>query len=120
MNDIHQGTPQRQEIHPLDAMAKASDNHRILLENDKVRVLDTWVAPGERTAVHAHQWPATLYVVSWSDFVRYDPDGNILLDSRNMTTKPPIGATLWAEPIGPHYVHNVGDTELRILAIEVK
>lgn len=106
--------------HPFDAMAKAPDHHRVLLENDQVRVLDTKVTPGERTPVHAHEWPAALYVLSWSDFVRYDPDGKILVDSRTMTIKPAPGAALWTNPIGPHYVENVGPADLHIVAIETK
>jgi len=106
--------------HALDAMVKASEHHSLLLENGSVRVLDTKVRPGERTPVHAHEWPATLYVLSWSDFVRYDPEGNVLLDSRSMATKPAVGSALWAGAIGPHYVDNVGETDLHILAVEVK
>ena len=110
----------RPPTHRLDAMAHAPDHHAVLLENGSVRVLDTKVAPGERTPVHAHEWPAALYVLGWSDFIRYDPDGNVLIDSRTLPERPPIGGALWGPPIGPHYVHNVGDTELRILAVEIK
>lgn len=106
--------------HPLDAMAKAPDHHRVLVENDAVRVLDTKVAPGERTPVHAHEWPAALYVLSWSDFVRYDPEGNVLVDSRTMPARPAFGAALWVGPIGPHYVENVGHTDLHVIATEIK
>jgi hypothetical protein len=101
-------------------MAQAKDHHALLLENAAVRVLDTWVKPGERTPVHAHEWPAALYVLGWSDFVRYDPDGNVLLDSRTLAERPAIGAALWGPPIGPHYVQNVGTTDLHILAVEIK
>ena len=107
-------------MHPLDAMTQAAAHHGLLLENDRVRFLDTRVAPGERTAVHAHQWPAALYVLTWSDFVRYDHAGNVLLDSRTMARRPEPGEALWAPAIGPHCVENVGMTELRILAVEVK
>ena len=79
---------------PFDAMLKAPDHHEILLENDKVRVLDTRLSPGDRTPVHAHEWPAALYVLSWSDFIRYDPDGNVLVDSRTSGSTPSIGAAL--------------------------
>jgi quercetin dioxygenase-like cupin family protein len=48
----------------LDAMSAAPDHHELLLENDLVRVLDTRLRSGERTPVHAHSWPATLYVMS--------------------------------------------------------
>jgi len=107
-------------MHPLDAMQAAPEHHDILLENDKVRVLDTRLGPGERTPVHAHQWPATLYVLSWSDFVRYDPDGNVLVDSRAMVAKPAVGSAIWSGPLEPHYVRNVGQAELHIIAIEMK
>jgi len=105
---------------PLDAIAVDPEHHTVLLENEHVRVLDTRVPPGQRTAVHAHAWPATLYVISWSDFVRHDPDGNVLLDSRTMAAKPAPGTALWGAPLPLHWLLNVGDTELRIIAIELK
>ena len=48
----------------LDAMIAAPDYHEVLLENDRVRVLDTRLGPGERTPVHTHASPAALYVMS--------------------------------------------------------
>jgi uncharacterized glyoxalase superfamily protein PhnB len=105
---------------PLDALAVASNHHRLLFENNAARVLDTKIGPGERTRIHAHEWAAALYVRSWSDFVRYDPDGNVLFDSRTMEATPAIGFALWSGPIGPHYVDNVGQTDLHLIAVEVK
>ena len=109
-----------QATDPLDALSAAPHHHEVLLENDSVRVLDTRLAPGERTPVHTHRWPAALYVLGWSDFIRYDPDGKVLLDSRSLAAKPLIGASLWSAPLAPHYVHNVGSGELRVVAIELK
>lgn len=105
---------------PLDAMSAAPHHHEVLLENDAVRVLDTRLGPGERTPVHTHRWPSALYVLGWSDFIRYDPDGKVLVDSRSMAAKPPVGGALWSAPLVPHYVHNVGTGELRIIAVEIK
>ena len=105
--------------HPLDAMTAAPDHHEILFENDRVRVLDTCVKPGERTPVHEHEWPAALYVLSWSDFVRRDPDGGVMVDSRQGKLGQG-GAGLWLEPLPPHSIENVGATDLRIIAVEVK
>ena len=107
-------------LHPLDAMTAAPDHHAVLVENDRVRVLDTRLGPGERTPVHAHDWPAALYVLSWSDFVRFDPDGKVLVDSRQMLAPPAPGSALWSAPLVPHYVQNVGDRDLHIIAVEVK
>ena len=106
--------------HPLDAMTVSPDNHDVLIENDRVRVLDTRLAPGERTPVHSHEWPAALYVLSWSAFVRRDPDGNVLVDSRQMPAPPAPGQALWSAPLPPHYVENVGDNDLHIIAVELK
>ena len=104
----------------LDAIAAAPDHHTVLLENEHVRVLDTKLRPGETTPVHVHPWPSVLYVLSWSDFVRYDPAGNVLLDSRTQATTPAVGSAIWAGPLPPHRASNVGAGDLHILAIEFK
>ena len=105
--------------HPIDAMTAARDHHAILFENDRVRVLDTKLPAGERTPVHAHEWPAALYVLSWSDFIRRDAQGAVLVDSRERPS-PDIGAGLWIDPLPPHSVENVGTADLHIIAVEVK
>jgi hypothetical protein len=109
-----------QERDSLDAMTAAPHHHDVMLENDRVRVLDTRLGPGERTPVHTHRWPAVLYVLSWSNFVRYDPEGKVLVDSRSMERPPAIGAAMWSAPLPPHYVHNVGDADLHVIAVELK
>ena len=65
----------------LDALIAAPDHHTLLFENDRVRVLDPCIRPGDRTRVHTHRWPAVLYLVSWRAFIRYDDTGSVLLDS---------------------------------------
>ena len=104
----------------LDAMTAAPDHHTVLLENDRVRVLDTRLEPGQRTPVHAHRWPASLYVLSWSAFIRFDPAGNVLLDSRALGLQFSPGDALWSAPLPPHSVQNVGDRALHIIAVELK
>jgi predicted metal-dependent enzyme (double-stranded beta helix superfamily) len=105
--------------HPLDAMIAAPDHHEVLFENDRVRILDTSVQPGQRTPVHAHEWPAALYVLSWSDFIRRDADGAVMVDSRQRRMGEP-GAGIWLDPLPPHSIENVGSADLRIIAVEVK
>lgn len=100
-------------------MTAAPDHHAILFENENVRILDTKVCAGERTPVHAHEWPAALYVLSWSDFVRRDRDGTVLVDSR-LREPPMAGAGMWIDPLPPHSVENVGSSDLHIIAVEVK
>lgn len=68
----------------LDALIAAPAHHALLFENDRVRVLDTNIAAGDRTPVHTHRWPVALCILSWSAFVRYDAEGGVLLDSRTV------------------------------------
>lgn len=104
----------------LDALIAAPANHRLLLENARVRVLDTQIAPGERTPVHTHQWPAVHYVVSWGAFVRRAADETVLLDSRTLAPASPPPSVLWGEPLAPHSLENVGDTLIHVISVEVK
>ena len=110
----------QRDVGDLDAVAAAPHHHTVLLENDHVRVLDTKLGPGETTPVHVHPWPSVLYVLSWSDFVRYDPAGNVLVDSRKQGVSPALGSAIWAGPLPPHRASNVGTVDLHILAIEFK
>ena len=40
-----------------DAVIAASDNHKVLLENDKVRMLEVTLLPGQKEPVYHHQRP---------------------------------------------------------------
>jgi len=101
----------------LDALVAAPANHRLLLENDRVRVLDTEIAPGERTPVHTHRWPAVHVILSWGEFVRRDSAGAVLVDTRGQA---PASGALWGPPLGPHSLENVGSTPIRVISVELK
>lgn len=104
----------------LDALVAAPEHHKLLMENDQVRVLDTLIAPGEITKVHTHRWPASLYVISWSDFIRHDAEGNVMLDSRTLLKTPSAATALWSEPLKPHSLENIGNTDIHIISVEIK
>lgn len=104
----------------LDALVAAPAQHRLVLENERVRVLDTRIAPGEQTPVHTHQWPAVHHVITWSAFVRRDHTGAVLLDTRAAAVAAAPGAVLWGEALGPHTLENVGQEPLHIVSVEIK
>lgn len=101
----------------LDALVAAPKHHRLLLENDRVRVLDTEIAPGDRTPLHTHRWPAVHYILGWSDFVRRDADDATVVDTRG---RERMSGALWSPPLGPHSLENVGATPIRVISVEVK
>jgi hypothetical protein len=45
----------------LDAMVAAPEHHEILLENERVRVLDSRIKAGDTVPVHTHRWPSVLF-----------------------------------------------------------
>jgi hypothetical protein len=104
----------------LDALTAAPVHHKLLLENERVRVLDTLITAGDKTPVHTHRWPGALYILSWSNFIRYDDKGNVLVDSRKVDAFKNPPQVVWSAPLPPHSLENVGETDLHIISIELK
>ena len=104
----------------LDGIVAAPEHHRVLFENERVRVIETWVPRGAVTALHTHLAPAAQYVVSGSHFVRRGPGGEVMLDTR--TTDPPFvwPPVLWSDGTPAHTLENVGDHELVVISVELK
>jgi hypothetical protein len=104
----------------LDALSAAPEFHRLLFEDDRVRVLDGRVPPGATVPVHTHRWGGVLYILATSDFVRRDPEGNVLVDTRVSSAAPTEGSASWGAPLAPHTFENVGSQEFRTLTVEMK
>ena len=104
----------------LDALAAAPESHRLLFENDRVRVLETRIAPGQATQVHTHRWPGILYVVSFGHFVRRDSEGAVLVDTREVGGLPQPDTALWSGALPPHTLENVDSSEIRVINVELK
>lgn len=104
----------------LDALEASPEHHKLLFENEKVRVIDTCIHPGKITNLHTHQWPSSLYILSWSHFIRYGESGNVIVDSRSLQSLPQAHSALWSQPLLPHRLENVGDTDLHVISTEIK
>jgi hypothetical protein len=104
----------------FDAVSAAPDHHKVLFEDDRVRVLETLIRPGEETAVHTHVWSGVLYIVSWSDFVRYDEHRHVMMDSARMASTPMPGTAIPAAPLPLHSLQNVGTRDIHVILTEFK
>ncbi len=80
-----------------DALNAAPDNHRVILENDDLRVLEVTVRPGEREKVHHHRWPSVMIVDSRPNYKNYDKDGNEIKPATTAQPELPIVARLPAQ-----------------------
>jgi hypothetical protein len=104
----------------LDAMVAAPDYHKLLFENEHVRVLEVRIRPGQIVPIHTHRWPSVVHVRSTSDFIRRDGDGKLLFDSRKDGPAQNAPAVVWTGPLPPHSVENVGSFELHLYTVELK
>ncbi len=93
--------------------AKVTPNtHKVLLENDRVRVLDIRVKPGTKVPMHSHP---DYVVYALSDFkVKFTfPDG------KTAEVEGKAGEATWRDA-ETHAAENVGTTELHVLNVELK
>ena len=103
-----------------DAVTAAPAHHRVLLENEFVRVLETILEPGDTVPMHTHACAASTYIISGTDLVRRGAEGEILMDTRaNGITLHP-GTAGWTQPLGLHTLENVGTTPLHVITTEIK
>ncbi len=104
----------------LDAIVAAPRHHKLLFENDRVRVLEVRIPPGEIVPVHTHRWPASIYLAKQSDFLRRDHQGSLLFDSRTVGPPPANPVAQWTPPLPPHSVENIGPNEILLISTELK
>jgi hypothetical protein len=104
----------------LDALQAAPAHHELLYENDRVRVIHTRIPAGDTVPLHTHRWPGVVYVLSTSDFIRRNQEGDVLFDSRQAGASPRAPAVQWLEPLPPHTVENVGHSEISLIIVELK
>lgn len=107
----------------LDAVVAAPASHRVLLENDRVRVLEVVILPGEREPAHTHRWPSVMTVLERARIRYYGADGELRFETppRTDENEPPaaLGAD-WLGPEGLHSVENIDDRPFRALRVELK
>lgn len=99
-----------------DALAAAPRNHRLLFENDEVRVLEVTVPPGVREPLHAHRYPSVLYYLSAAHMEEYSP-GVPAVDRGHKND----GDVIFL-PIGPpHQMENLESGKpLKAIRVELK
>jgi quercetin dioxygenase-like cupin family protein len=85
---------------------------RLKLENDRVRVFEATLQPGDKEQPHSH--PAYVTYVLTGGKVRIH-----LAEGATRETVLAPGDVLYSEPV-THWAENIGTTELRFVLVEVK
>ena len=97
----------------VDALAASPDNFRLVLENDRVRVLEYTLLPGQRDRRHTHP-RRVAHVIAGGTLRVHFPDG------RHLDFEEKAGDTSWGDPAPLHDTENIGTTPIRILLVEMK
>jgi lactoylglutathione lyase len=105
--------------HGLDALIAAPDSHRLLLENDRVRVLEVMIAPGAREPEHTHRWPSVM-IVDQAARIRYHEHGIQTFESPASGPSQPGPRAVWMDAEGPHSVENIDTMPYHALRIELR
>lgn len=95
-----------------DLVVTAGKHARVLLDNDRVRVIELKIPAGGSTGMHAHG-DHIVYFLAGGSALQASPDGT----SRERAIK--AGEIQWSEPT-THDTRNTGKTPAHALIIELK
>lgn len=95
----------------LDPVSSNPDHYRVIMENDRVRVLEYTDQPGERTTPHNHP-DSVMYTLS--DFRR-----RLHVNGQHRDVELSSGGTHWL-PAQEHAGENIGDTPTHVVFVELK
>ena len=99
-------------LNAQDVSKVSPKNYKVILDNDKVLVLDNVSNPGDKTAMHSH--PDYLIYVFEGGTVK-----STTQDGKTETVVFKKGQTLWRNAI-IHATENVGKTKIHLLLVELK
>ena len=95
-----------------DLVTAEPEQAKVLLENERIRVLEVRLGAGQAQAMHSHP-DHLVYPLSAYRIKHIAADGSISIGERLP------GELVWI-PAESHAGENVGETECRVLIVELK
>lgn len=115
------------ESHPNDAVAAAPYSHRVLFEDEHVRVLDIRLPLGATEPIHIHALPSVIYGETGGAggakfvYTEYRMEDGKFVEVSSQEISPSAGyRAVWSPPEGPHAISNVGGVPVRFTRVEIK
>lgn len=102
---------------PLPAIAQdlavtAGKQAKVVLDNDKVRVVQLEIAPGGETGMHSHGDHLVIYLTG-GDATQ------TLADGTTKSAHAEDGQVMWSDPV-THETVNTGKNAVKVLVVELK
>ena len=103
----------------LDAVCAAPDSHCVLLENERVRVLEVTIPAGHKEPWHTHRrW--SLMLVDQCAAIRYFRSEHEFDERPGRLFQSTLPRLEWLPPEGIHCVENLDVMQYHALRIELK
>ena len=100
------------QVSTLDPVKLSPQYYTVRFENDRVRVLEYHLKPGEKEVMHSH--PERVL------FALADATVKTTLADGTVSPHPSVqGEVEWSDPL-IHKVENIGSTEAHYLSVELK
>jgi hypothetical protein len=108
--------------HPdsVDSVSAAPPNHRVVYEDDRIRLLDVTVLPGEKEPLHGHKYPSVFaFDAVQPELNDHTPDGKLLVIKRGLVNNE-FPACLAMGPQEPHAAQDVDTFPQHFYRLEFK
>jgi hypothetical protein len=119
----------------LDAVHAAPQNHHVIFENDKIRILEVILMPHEYEELHAHRFPSVMFGADNSDTSAFDivyyvydydslhhkyfaKDSIVQHNKGGKSNEPNTGNFM--KPEGPHRIKNLSNVKIDVFRVEFK
>jgi quercetin dioxygenase-like cupin family protein len=96
-----------------DPVKLRPDTYFVKLENERVRVYEWILKPGDKEPMHTHP-EMVVYYLTGAKVRMYGPDGKVLRERESKA-----GDTYWFAPI-KHMTENIGTTVIHAIIVEFK
>ncbi len=115
------------ESHPHDAVAAAPYSHRVMFEDEHVRVLEIHLPPGASEPVHVHALPSVIHGETGGQggakflYTAYRwMNGEFIKVRENEIDASAGTRAVWTGPEGPHAITNIGPVGVKFTRVEIK
>jgi hypothetical protein len=115
------------ESHPNDAVAAAPYSHRVMFEDEHVRVLEIRLPPGATEPIHVHALPSVIFGETGGAggakflYTEYRMEDGKFVELSSQEISPTAGyRAVWSPPEGPHAISNIGGVPVKFTRVEMK
>jgi hypothetical protein len=117
----NQTSEAQQILDSMDAVVAAPKNHKVLFENDSIRVLEVIILPGEKENIHHHQ-RRSLFIVTSPARCRWYENGVINESATMPKSSDSRPYTSFVLPMNDplHWTENIDTISFKAIRIEFK